>query len=106
MEAITERVLCQKIQRLERDLEQLHAQLEEARQQSFGGMIGTLRLHQTVLVYVGTDLGQLQAQLPQEFGPEAARRIGNHLFNLNAAPVSQDCLHAMHKAFNRGMNRW
>lgn len=106
MEAITERVLCQKIERLERDLEQMHARLQEARQESFVSMIGSLRLHETVLLYVGTDLAQLQAQLPQEYGPDAARRINEHLFNLNAAPLSQDCLHAMQKAFNHGMNRW
>jgi len=101
LEALTE-----KIQRQDRLIAQLQADLEQARQASIGVMLGQLRLREAVLLYVGQEADSFAHELTETFGSEVARAVSNSLFVLDNAPVTPEAREAVRKAVNHGMNRW
>lgn len=98
--------LTEKIQRQERFIAQLQADLEQARQVSVDRMLGQLRLREAVLLYVGQDADNFAQQIAKNFGNDVARTVGNSLFVLDNAPVPPEAREAIRKAANHGMNRW
>ena len=98
--------LTEKIQRQERFIAQLQADLEQARQASVGTMLGQLRLRETVLLYVGQDADNFAQQIAENFGSEVARAVSSSVFVLDNAPVPPEAREAVRTACNRGMNRW
>lgn len=106
MDAVVEQTLVEKIQRQERFIAQLQADLEQARRASVDTMLGQLRLREAVLLYVGQDADTLVQQIAENFGGDVARAVSNSLFVLDNAPVSSEAREAIRKATNRGMNRW
>ena len=98
--------LTEKIQRQERFIAELQAELQQARQASVETMLGQLRLREAVLLYVGQEADNFTQQLAESFGGEVARAVSNSLFVLDNAPVSSEAREAIRKATNHGMNRW
>lgn len=98
--------LLDKIQRQDRFIAELQAELQSARQASVDTMLGQLRLREAVLLYVGHDADNFAQQIAESFGSEVARTVSASLFVLNNAPVSSDTREAIRKATNHGMNRW
>lgn len=98
--------LTEKIQRQERFIAQLQADLEQARQVSVDTLLGQLRLREAVLLYVGQDVDNFAQQIAENFGSEIARAVSNSLFLLDNAPVSTETREALRAATNHGMNRW
>lgn len=98
--------LTQKIQRQERFIAQLQADLEQARQASVDTMLGQLRLREGVLLYVGQDADNFAQQIAENFGGDVARAVANSLFVLDNAPVPPEAREAIRSATTRGMNRW
>jgi len=98
--------LTEKIQRQERFIAQLQADLEQARQASVDTMLGQLRLREAVLLYVGQDADNFAQQIAENFGSEVARAVSNSLFVLDNAPVPPEVRDAIRQATNHGMNRW
>ena len=98
--------LTEKIQRQERFIAQLQADLEQARQASVDTMLGQLRLREAVLLYVGQDADNFAQQIAENFGSDVARAVSNSLFVLDNAPVPPEAREALRIATNHGMNRW
>lgn len=98
--------LTEKIQRQDRFIAELQADLEQARQASVQTMLGQLRLREAVLLYVGQDADKFAEQIAENFGSEVARAVTNSLFVLDNAPVTPEAREAFRKATNHGMNRW
>ena len=98
--------LTEKIQRQERFIAQLQADLEQARQASVDTMLGQLRLREAVLLYVGQDADNFAQQIAENFGSDVARAVSNSLFVLDNAPVPPEVRDAIRQATNHGMNRW
>lgn len=98
--------LTEKIQRQERFIAQLQADLEQARQASVGTMLGQLRLREAVLLYVGQDADNFTQQIAENFGGDIARAVSHSLFVLDNAPVPPEAREALRIATNHGMNRW
>ena len=98
--------LTEKIQRQDRFIAQLQADLEIARQASVDNMLGQLRLREAVLLYVGQDADSFARQIAESFGGDVARAVSNSLFVLDNAPVSTEAREALRAATNHGMNRW
>lgn len=98
--------LTEKIQRQDRFIAQLKADLEQARQASVDRMLGQLRLREAVLLYVGQNADSFAQQIAETFGDEVARAVSNSLFVLDNAPVPSEAREAIRKATNHGMNRW
>jgi hypothetical protein len=101
LEALTER-----IQRQDRFIAELQAELQRAREASVGRMLGHLRLREAVLLYVGQDADKLIGDLSAEFARDVASAVSNSLFVLDKAPVPAEVRDAIRKATNHGMNRW
>ena len=106
MDAVSEQALTEKIQRQDRFIAQLQADLEQALQASVDNMLGQLRLREAVLLYVGQDADSLSRQLAEKFGGDVARAVSNSLFVLDNAPVPSEVRESIRKATNHGMNRW
>jgi hypothetical protein len=98
--------LAEKIQRQDRFIAQLQADLEVARQASVDRMLGQLRLREAVLLYVGQDADNFAQQIAENFGRDVARAVTNSLFVLDNAPVPPEAREAFRKATIHGMNRW
>ena len=98
--------LTEKIQRQERFIAQLQADLEQARRASVDTMLVQLRLREAVLLYVGQDADNFAQQIAENFGSDIARAVSNSMFVLDNAPVCSEAREAIRKASNRGMNRW
>ncbi len=98
--------LTEKVQRHERFIAQLQADLEAARQASVDSMLGQLRLREAVLLYVGQDADNFTRQIAENFGGDVARAVSNSLFVLDNAPVPSEVRESIRKATNHGMNRW
>jgi hypothetical protein len=98
--------LTEKIQRQDRFIAQLQADLEIARQASVDNMLGQLRLREAVLLYVGQDADSFARQIAESFGGDVARAVSNSLFVLDNAPVPTEAREALRAATNHGMNRW
>ena len=98
--------LTEKIQRQDRFIAQLQADLEQARQTSVDNMLGQLRLREAVLLYVGQDADSFARQIAESFGGDVARAVSNSLFVLDNAPVPTEAREALRAATNHGMNRW
>jgi hypothetical protein len=98
--------LTERIQRQDRFIAQLQADLEQARQASVGMMLGQLRLREAVLLYVGQDADDFAQQIAENFGSDVARAVSNSLFVLDNAQVSSEAREALRKATNHGMDRW
>lgn len=98
--------LTEKIQRQDRFIAELQAELQRARQASVDAMLGQLRLHEAVLLYVGQDVDNFAQQIAENFGSDVARAVSNSLFVLDNAPVPSEVREAIRKATNHGMNRW
>ena len=98
--------LTETIQRQERFIAQLQADLEQARQTSVDTMLGQLRLREAVLLYVGQDADSFARQIAESFGGDVARAVSNSLFVLDNAPVPTEAREALRAATNHGMNRW
>jgi len=97
--------LTEKIQRQERFIAQLQADLEQARRASVDTMLGQLRLREAVLLYVGQDADNFAQQIADSFGSDVARAVSNSLFVLDNAPVPTEAREALRAATNHGMNR-
>lgn len=98
--------LTEKIQRQDRFIAQLQSDLEQAREASVVRMLGQLRLHEAVLLYVGQDANNFGQQIAEKFGGDVARAVSNSLFVLDNAPVPPEMRESIRKATNHGMNRW
>ena len=98
--------LTEKIQRQDRIIGQLQADLEQARRVSVNMLLGQLRLRETVILYVGRDAERFVQQLNENFGCEVGCSVSNSLFVLDNAPVSAEVREAFRGATNHGMNRW
>lgn len=98
--------LTEKIQRQDRFIAELQAELQRARQASVDTMLGQLRLREAVLLYVGQDADNFVQQIVENFGSEVARAVSASLFVLDNAPVPSDVREALRIATNHGMNRW
>ena len=98
--------LTEKIQRQERFIAQLQADLEQARQASVDTMLGQLRLREAVLLYVGQDADTFTQQIAENFGSDVARAVSNSLFVLDNAPVPTEAREALRIATDHGLNRW
>ena len=98
--------LTEKIQRQERFIAELQADLEQARQASVDTMLGQLRLREAVLLYVGQDADNFAQQIAESFGGDVARAVSNSMFVLDNAPVPTEAREALRAATNHGMNRW
>jgi hypothetical protein len=98
--------LTEKIQRQERFIAQLQADLEQARLASVDTMLGQLRLREAVLLYVGQDADNFTQQIADNFGSDVARAVSNSLFVLDNAPLPDGEREAVRSAFNHGMKRW
>ena len=98
--------LTEKIQRQDRFIAQLQADLEIARQASVNNMLGQLRLREAVLLYVGQDADSFARQIAESFGGDVARAVSNSLFVLDNVPVPIEAREALRAATNHGMNRW
>jgi len=107
MDAVAEQALIEKVQRQDRLIAQLQAELQLAHEASVERMLGQLRLREAVLLYIGKDSDKLIDDLNSEFsGHEAVRAVSNSLFVLDNAPVSPGVCEAIRKAANHGMTRW
>lgn len=98
--------LTEKIQRQERLIAQLQADLQQARQASVDTMLRQLRLREAVLLYVGNDGANFAQQIAENFSSEVAQAVSNSLFVLDNAPVSSEVRESVRKATSHGMNRW
>ena len=98
--------LTEKVQRQDRFIAELQAELQLARQASVETMLGQLRLREAVLLYVGQDADNFAQQIAENFGSDAARAVSNSLFVLDNAPVPTEAREALRAACNHGMNRW
>lgn len=98
--------LTEKIQRQDRFIAELQAELHQARQASVDAMLGQLRLREAVLLYVGQDADNFAQQIAESFGSDVARAVSNSLFVLDSAPVPSEVRESIRRATNRGMNRW
>ncbi len=87
--------LTEKIQRQERFIAQLQADLEQARQASVDTMLGQLRLREAVLLYVGQDADNFAQQIAENFSSEVARAVSSSLFVLDNAPVPSEAREAL-----------
>lgn len=105
-DTVVEAVLVEKIQRQDRFIAELQAELQRARKASVDAMLGQLRLREAVLLYVGQDADHFAQQIAENFGSEVARAVSASLFVLDNAPVSPEAREAIRKATNHGMNRW
>ncbi|MFB8831944.1 hypothetical protein ACE0DR_27735 [Azotobacter sp. CWF10] len=104
---VMESTLVEKIQHLEQFVMELQDELRRARAATLESMLGTLRLRETVLLYVGNqDKTQFCEQLHREFGSQVAFPVDLHLFVLNNAPLPEEQREALRAAFNHGMNKW
>lgn len=98
--------LTEKIQRQDRFIAELQAELQRAREASVETMLGQLRLREAVLLYVGQDADNFAQQIAENFGSDVARAVSNSLFVLDNAPVPTEAREALRVATNHGMNRW
>jgi len=106
VESVVQVALAEKIQRLERWVEELQVELRQAREAAFGPNLAALRLRECVLLYVGTeDDSALTEKLENVLGP-VARDVVAHLFVLNNAPLPDEQRESLRAAFDHGMNRW
>lgn len=106
MDAVVEQVLTEKIQRQDRFIAELQAELQQTRQASVETMLGQLRLREAVLLYVGQDADNFTQQIAEKFGGEVARAVSGSLFVLDNAPVPPEVREAIRNATNHGLNRW
>ncbi|MBV5676216.1 hypothetical protein [Zoogloea sp.] len=106
LDAVVETALVEKIQRQDRFIAELQAELQRARQASVDAMLGQLRLREAVLLYVGQDADNFAQQIAEKFGSEVARAVSASLFVLNNAPVPSSTRDALRTACNHGMSRW
>lgn len=106
MDAIVEQALTEKIQRQDRFITELQAELQRARQTSVETMLGQLRLREAVLLYVGQDADNFTQQIAEKFGGDVARAVSGSLFVLDNAPVPSGVQEALRTACDHGMNRW
>lgn len=98
--------LTEKIQRQDRFIAELQAELARAREASVDTMLGQLRLREAVLLYVGQEADKFSQQIAEHFGSDVARAVSNSLFVLDNAPVPTEAREALRAATNHGMNRW
>lgn len=98
--------LTEKIQRQDRFIAELQAELQQARESSIARMLGQFRLREAVLLYVGQDADTFIEQFNMNFGSEVTKALSNNLFVLNNAPVAPEVREAIRTATNHGMNRW
>ena len=98
--------LTEKIQRQDRFIAELQADLQRARQASVETMLVQLRLRAAVLLYVGQDADNFAHQITENFGSDVARAVSASQFVLDNAPVPPEAREALRIATNHGMNRW
>lgn len=68
---------------------------------------GRLRLHEVLLLYVGTQEPEgLQSRLAAEFGEGAAQEVLRHLYDLRRAPLTDEVVEQLAKSLNHGIARW
>lgn len=104
--------MTEKNKRLEKDNQRLSSELEKAKAMSLNNCLGLLRLHQVLLVYIGTEpIDQLTGRIEnafdnREYGSVVANEALRHLFDLNHAPLDEKQREMFCAPFNNGMNRW
>lgn len=106
VEIAVQTALVEKIQRQDRFIAELQAELQRAQQASVETMLGQLRLWEAVLLYVGQDADNFAQQITEHFGSEIAQAVLASLFVLGNAPVPPEVREALRTATNHGMNRW
>ena len=106
VEIAVQTALVEKIQRQDRFIAELQAELQRARKASVDTMLGHLRLRQAVLLYVGHDADNFALQIAENFGGDVAMAVLSSLFVLDNAPAPPEAREAIRKATNHGMDRW
>lgn len=107
MNGVIEQAVDEKIKGLENRIKQLESELALARQASLNPMLGNLRLHGAILLYLGDKLKEeFGADLEQRFGSDIARDSVRHLFSINNAPVTDECRAELRTALNNGNTLW
>ncbi len=102
-----ESALIEKIQRLERGIEVMKAELAKANAATLEATLGPLRLREAVLLYFGTEHETaFAARLVKDFGPAVAGQVHQHLLDLNHAPLPDGQREALRAAFNGGITKW
>lgn len=71
-------------------------------QQDLRGMLARLRLHEVLLLSVG---GVEEKRLHDDFGPEVATAIGQHLFDLQALDLPAEAKSQLQSALKGGARR-
>jgi K+-sensing histidine kinase KdpD len=103
---VTIQTLTEKIQQQDRLIADLHAELQRAQQADVGTMLRHLRLHETVLLYLGRNADTFTERLHQDFGAEMVQKVSDVLFVLDNAPIEPATREAIRQATQHGMNRW
>lgn len=97
-DAVT-KALLEKIERLEAANAALKARLDSiATTNRIDLMLGQLRLHEGVLVYIGEDPGDFERFVKQHFGRDGLR----HLFWLDQLPLSAEVRMAVRECLKGG----
>lgn len=105
--AIAEEAVAEKVERLEREVATLLAELDRTRMATLASMLGPLRLREIVLLYVGEkDSARLVEDLSKDFGSWEVNQVIRHLFQLNHAPCSDDEREKFRAMFDHGMNKF
>lgn len=102
--AVLQQAMADKVVALERQVATLQEELERNRSATLGAMLGPLRLHEVVLLHVGTEPPvQLVDKLSQSFGSWAVNQAIRHMFDLNNAPCSAELREQFRAMFDNGM---
>lgn len=98
--------LAEKIQRQERWIEQLQAELHEARLAAAHTLLPWIRLREAVLLYIGQDPDNFAMQITENFSAEIAGTVSRNLFVLDRAPLPVAVRDAVRRAANHGSFTW
>lgn len=99
--------LQEKIQRLEYRVKQLEAELIEVGSTTLEATMGSLRLRQIILIYLGNeDSYSVADEISNSLGHSVAEQAFRHLFELNRIPISTENRESLRKAVDNGMSRW
>ncbi|PWE15621.1 hypothetical protein [Alcaligenes faecalis] len=94
--------LIEKNNRLKARIKDLEQKLRDTRCISLY-TLGPLRSRETILVYVGAeDTQQVETNLTDDFGHDAANLIARHLYYLERSPLTAEVRNAIRNAYIRG----
>lgn len=99
--------LQEKIQRLEYRVKQLEAEFRKVESTTLEATLGSLRLRQIILIYLGNeDSYPVADEIRNSLGHSVAEQAFRHLFELNRIPISTENRESLRKAVDNGMSRW